>query len=157
MTSREYAMAYWNSGRMKKSQHDSAAFYFPGRDSNSLTGSEIEIIWKNEVVNKPKTVEDVAKEHYGYDYGEDTAITDKRRDAFVEGADWRQANTNDLFTATDMGEFALWCAKNYGYHKGYYVHKADREKKKLSINIYDLLEEFKIKRYENKSRNSKAS
>ena len=68
-------------------------------------------------------------------------------DAFIKGVEWRQANTNDLFTATDMGEFALWCAKNYGYHKGYYVHKADREKKKLSINIYDLLEEFKIKRY----------
>ena len=151
MTTREYAMAYWNSGRMKKSQYAAAEFYFPGRDSNSLTGSEIEIIWKNEVVNKPKTVEDVAKEHYGYDYGEDTAITDRKREAFVEGAEWRQANIKDLFTATDMGEFALWCAKNYGYHKGYYVHKGDKEKKKLSINIYDLLEQFKIKQNASRS------
>jgi hypothetical protein len=55
--------------------------------------------------------------------------------------------TQDLFTAKDMGEFALWCAKNYVYYKGYYVHKGDKQKKKLSINIYDLLEEFKIKRY----------
>jgi hypothetical protein len=59
--------------------------------------------------------------------------------------------TNDSFTAKDMGAFALWCAKNYSYHKGYYVHKADREKKKLSINIYDLLEQFKVKQHESRS------
>lgn len=53
--------------------------------------------------------------------------------------------SNDSFTAKNMGEFALWCAKNYGYHKGYYVSKADKDKNKLSINIYDLLEKFKLK------------
>jgi hypothetical protein len=146
MTNREHADQYWTSGRMRLSQSESADKYFLGRSSNTLTGSEIEFIWENEFINKPVTVEDVAKANYSYEYGEETYITDGKRDAFIEGAFWRASNTKDLFTPQDMREFAMWCAKNYKYHKGCYTYKFDLGKKKQSININDLLEKFKIKK-----------
>ena len=36
-------------------------------------------------VGKEETLEEFAKEHYSYEYDEDTSITDNKRDAFIEG------------------------------------------------------------------------
>lgn len=56
-STREKALEYWNSGRMKLCRYDSAEKYFKGRDSNTLTGREIEFIYISEMAEKGKIVE----------------------------------------------------------------------------------------------------
>jgi hypothetical protein len=80
-------------------------FYFPNRDLDSLTPTEIHIIWKNEVgkVNQKQV----------------------------------------MITLDEAIEFSNWCDKNYTYKKGYYVHKMDQGRKKLSVNKKDLYRTYK--------------
>ena len=39
---------------------------------------------------KQETLEEAAKRLFSYEYGEETYVTDKKRDAFIEGAEWQQ-------------------------------------------------------------------
>lgn len=57
LSTRELALEYWNSGRMKLCQYDSAEKYFKGKDSNHLTHKEIEHIYISEMAEKGETVE----------------------------------------------------------------------------------------------------
>ena len=41
-------------------------------------------------------IEQLAKAHYSYEYGEDTSITDKRRDGFVDGYTQCQEDTKQI-------------------------------------------------------------
>lgn len=56
-STREKDLEYWNSGRMKLCQYDSAEKYFKGRDSNTLTGREIEHIYISEMARQEIKVE----------------------------------------------------------------------------------------------------
>lgn len=57
LSTRELAIAYWNSGRMKISQYDSAEKYYKGRNAGSLKPEEIEFIYISEMAEKGETVE----------------------------------------------------------------------------------------------------
>ena len=39
---------------------------------------------------KQETIEEATKRLFSYEYGEETYVTDKKRDAFIEGAKWQQ-------------------------------------------------------------------
>jgi|GEM_PF-6523213 len=54
LSTRELAIAYWNSGRMKICQRDSVEKYFKGKDF--LRPEEIEFVYISEMAEKGETV-----------------------------------------------------------------------------------------------------
>ena len=56
-STREKALEYWNSGRMKISQHDSRKKYFSDKVETYLTDNEIEQVYISEMAEQGVKVE----------------------------------------------------------------------------------------------------